>query len=86
MNVRVGFLEGTASFATGLSVLDGLVAALARTAGVQLALEVAPGTADQEVAAAGRALGEALAAPLRAPDASGRGSACSRPTRLWRER
>jgi imidazoleglycerol-phosphate dehydratase len=76
VNVRVGFGEGLAvSVATGLPVLDHLVGALARSAGMQLTIEVAPGTADQEAVAAGRAFGEALAAPLRAPEASGHGFA-----------
>jgi len=51
------------------------VSELARSARLQLALEVAPGTGDQEAIAAGRAFGEALATPLRAPGASGRGFA-----------
>jgi imidazoleglycerol-phosphate dehydratase len=64
---------GSASVATGLPVLDHLVGELARTARLRIALEVAPGSADEEVAAAGRGLGEALAGPLRAEGASGRG-------------
>lgn len=65
--------DGHASVATGLPVLDHLVGELARTARLRVALEVAPGSADEEVAAAGRALGEALAGPLRAPGACGHG-------------
>jgi len=65
--------EGSASIATGLPVLDHLVGELARTARLRIALEVAPGSADEEVAAAGRALGEALAPLLRGPGASGHG-------------
>ncbi len=65
--------EGSASVATGLPVLDHLVGELARTAGLRITLEVAPGSVEQEVAAAGRALGEALAGPLRDDGASGRG-------------
>jgi imidazoleglycerol-phosphate dehydratase len=73
-NARVELApEGAANVSTGLSVLDHLVGELARTARVQLTLEVAPGTADEEVAAAGRGLGEALAALVRAPGASGQG-------------
>jgi imidazoleglycerol-phosphate dehydratase len=72
---RLAFADGEAQIATGLSVLDYLVAAFARAAGVRLSLEVAPGTAEREAAAAGVALGEALAAPLRAAGASGRGFA-----------
>jgi len=65
--------EGSASIATGLPVLDHLVGELARTARLRIALEVAPGSADEEVAAAGRGLGEALAPLLRGTGASGRG-------------
>jgi imidazoleglycerol-phosphate dehydratase len=63
--------EGSASIATGLPVLDHLVGELARTGRLRISLEVAPGSADEEVAAAGRGLGEALAGPLRSPTASG---------------
>jgi imidazoleglycerol-phosphate dehydratase len=65
--------DGSASVATGLPVLDHLVGALARCGGLRLTLEVAPGTAEEEVKAAGRALGAALAEPLRSAGASGRG-------------
>ena len=65
--------EGSASVATGLPVLDHLLGELARTARLRLSLEVAPGSADEEVAAAGRGLGEALATLVRSPGASGRG-------------
>ncbi|HZO97156.1 MAG TPA: hypothetical protein VFB42_07280 [Gaiellaceae bacterium] len=65
--------EGSASVATGLPVLDHLVGELARSARLRVSLEVAPGSADEEVAAAGRGLGEALAGPLRGPRACGRG-------------
>jgi len=65
--------EGSASVATGLPVLDHLVGELARTGRLRISLEVAPGSADEEVAAAGRGLGEALAVPLRSSGASGRG-------------
>jgi imidazoleglycerol-phosphate dehydratase len=64
--------EGSAHAATGLPVLDHLVGELARTARLRLSLEVAPGSADEEVAAAGRGLGEALSGLLRSPEASGR--------------
>jgi imidazoleglycerol-phosphate dehydratase len=64
---------GTADVATGLPMLDHLIGRLAATAGVRLALEVAPGSADAEVAAAGKGLGEAFATVLRADGASGRG-------------
>jgi imidazoleglycerol-phosphate dehydratase len=52
--------EGTANAATGLPVLDHLVGELAQTARFKLSLEVAPGSADEAVGAAGRALGESL--------------------------
>jgi imidazoleglycerol-phosphate dehydratase len=73
---RVGLDDGSeAQIATGLSVLDYLLGACMSAAGLQLALEVAPGTGDREAVAAGRALGEALSPLLRAPGASGRGFA-----------
>ncbi len=64
---------GSSNVATGLSVLDYLVSELARTGRIQLSLEVAPGTVDEGVSAAGRALGEALAGLLRTPGATGHG-------------
>ena len=85
--MRLGFGEGAASVVTGLTVLDYLLGEFARTARAQLSLEVAPGAADEEVAAAGAALGEALAALLRAAGAS-RGAAAPGcpPTRRSRAR
>jgi imidazoleglycerol phosphate dehydratase HisB len=65
--------RGEASVATGLPVLDHLVGRLAETARLQITLEVEPGQADEEVAAAGRALGTSLAELLHAPAAWGRG-------------
>jgi imidazoleglycerol-phosphate dehydratase len=65
--------HGEARVATGLPVLDHLVGRLASTARLRITLEVEPGSAEEEVAAAGRALGSALAEPLRADGASGRG-------------
>src|SRR5207302_1320007 len=56
--------EGRARVATGVSVFDHLLTLLARHAGFDLTLEVAPGDPDEEVAAAGRALGQALAEAL----------------------
>jgi imidazoleglycerol-phosphate dehydratase len=53
--------EGSANVATGLPVLDHLVGQLAGAARFRLSLEVAPGSADEAVAAAGHALGAALA-------------------------
>jgi imidazoleglycerol-phosphate dehydratase len=52
--------EGSANVATGLPVLDHLIGELARSARFKLSLEVAPESADEAVAAAGRALGSAL--------------------------
>jgi imidazoleglycerol phosphate dehydratase HisB len=74
MGVRVELArEGSASVATGLPVLDHLVGELARCGGLRVTLEVAPGSAEEEVAAAGRALGRALTEPLRSGGAAGRG-------------
>src|SRR5438105_13001177 len=56
--------EGRARVATGVSVFDHLLTLLARHAGFDLTLEVAPGDPDEEVAAAGRALGQAVAEAL----------------------
>jgi imidazoleglycerol-phosphate dehydratase len=67
--------EGRANVATGVAVVDHLLALLAERAGFDLTLEVAPGDPDEEVAAAGRALGRALAEPLQAEGARGHGSA-----------
>jgi len=66
---------GRSNVVTGISVLDHLLALLARYAGFDLALEVAPAPDQAEVTAAGRALGEALAGPLQAEGARGFGSA-----------
>ena len=75
-NVRVNVRgTGSANVATGLPVLDHLLGRLAEHASFDLALEVEPGGADEEVAAAGRALGESLAEPLRAEGVRGHGSA-----------
>ena len=52
--------SGQANVATGLPVLDHLLALLAEYASFDLTLEVAPGAAEGEVAAAGRVLGQAL--------------------------
>jgi len=69
--VRVALAaEGSANVATGLPVLDHLVAELARTGRFKLSLEVAPGTADEAVAAAGKAIGSALGARLDSPGAA----------------
>jgi imidazoleglycerol-phosphate dehydratase len=63
--------EGSANVATGLPVLDHLVAELARTARFKVSLEVAPESADEAVAAAGRAFGTELAAHLKRGAGSG---------------
>jgi imidazoleglycerol-phosphate dehydratase len=58
--------EGAASVETGLPVLDHLVRELAQAGRFHIALEVEPGSADEAVTAAGRALGRAVAARLTA--------------------
>ena len=60
-----------ARVATGVPVLDHLVGLFARHGSFDLTLEIAPGNLGAEVAAAGRALGEALAPVLRQPGARG---------------
>ena len=62
------------SISTGLPVLDHLISLLAEYAGLDLSLEVQPGAATDEVVAAGRALGEALAPELRGEGVRGHGS------------
>ena len=73
--VRVVDGRGQANVSTGLPVLDHLLGLLAGTAGFDLTLEVAPGTPDAEVAAAGSGFGAALHERLRADGARGHGSA-----------
>jgi imidazoleglycerol-phosphate dehydratase len=65
--------SGACNVETGLPLLDRLVERLAEYARFDVALEVEPGGADAEVAEAGRALGAALAGPLRAEGALGYG-------------
>ena len=65
--------EGSANVSTGLPVLDHLIGELARTGRFKLGLEVAPGSPDEAVTAAGRALGSALAELLAEPGATGLG-------------
>lgn len=65
--------SGVVTVSTGLPVLDHLLGLLARTGRFDLTLELAPGEPEAEVAGAGRALGLALAEPLRAPGAAGHG-------------
>jgi imidazoleglycerol-phosphate dehydratase len=67
--------RGEANVTTGLPVLDHLLTLLAEYASFDLALEVEPGAPTREVDAAGRALGEGLAGPLRVPGSPGHGSA-----------
>ncbi len=64
--------KGSANVATGLPVLDHLIGELARTGRFRLALEVAPESPDEAVAAAGRALGAAFVERL-VPPAAGNG-------------
>jgi imidazoleglycerol-phosphate dehydratase len=63
----------SANVNTGVPVLDHLVGILGQYAAFEVVLEVAPESAEAEVAAAGKALGEALRDVLRSGDASGRG-------------
>jgi imidazoleglycerol-phosphate dehydratase len=67
--------SGRASVVTGVPVLDHLLVLLAEHASFDLELEIAPGEAEAEVAAAGRALGQALSDALRAEGSRGHGSA-----------
>jgi imidazoleglycerol-phosphate dehydratase len=73
--VRVQPGGGPTNIETGVPVLDHLLALMAHYARFGLALQVEPGSADLEVAAAGTALGEGLAGSLRADGALGYGSA-----------
>ena len=65
----------TAGVTSGIPLLDHLLSLLAQHAGFALSLDVEPGEADAEVAAAARALGEALAGRLHVDGARGHGSA-----------
>jgi imidazoleglycerol-phosphate dehydratase len=65
--------RGRATVSTGLPLLDHLLGLLASRARFDLALEVAPHSVDAELAAAGRAVGDALSEPLRADAAPGHG-------------
>ncbi len=67
--------SGASSASTGLPVLDHLIGLLTRYAGFDVALEIAPGRRDDEVAVAGRALGRALHAHLHVDGVRGYGSA-----------
>ncbi|HEY6835729.1 MAG TPA: hypothetical protein VI142_04585 [Gaiellaceae bacterium] len=66
--------SGEASVATGVPVLDHLIGLVAQYGSFDLALEIAPGEAEAEIAAAGRALGRALEEPLHSEAARGYGS------------
>lgn len=67
--------RGETNVATGLPVLDHLLALAAAYGGFDLAVEVAPAEAGAEVAAAGRELGVAVAGLLGGGGALGHGSA-----------
>lgn len=65
--------EREVNVATGVAVLDHLLAELADTGGFGLSLEIAPDEPEAEVGTAGRAFGEAVAPLLEADGAPGRG-------------
>ena len=67
--------QGEANVVTGVAVLDHLLGLLVEYASFDLTLEVAPGEAEAEIAAAGRALGRALEDALRSAGTRGHGSA-----------
>lgn len=67
--------SGNARVESGLPLLDHLLELLALYGSFDLALALAPGGGDSQLAVAGRTLGEALNGPLRAPQARGHGSA-----------
>jgi imidazoleglycerol-phosphate dehydratase len=67
--------RGEANVETGVPVLDHLLGLLAEYASFDLSLEVAPGDAEAEVAAAGRALGDALRGAFAQEGVRGHGSA-----------
>jgi imidazoleglycerol-phosphate dehydratase len=72
--VRVALdATGESSVETGLRVLDHLIGELAWAGRFRIVLEVAPDTTESAVAAAGEALGRALAERLAAPRATGLG-------------
>ena len=76
MHARVNVAgHGEANVATGVPVLDHLLVLLAEYASFDLSLEVAPGDAEAEVAAAGRALGNALRDAFAQEGVRGHGSA-----------
>jgi imidazoleglycerol-phosphate dehydratase len=67
--------SGEAQVSTGVPVLDHVLALLAQYASFDLSLEIAPGEAEAEIAAAGLALGQALNDALRSEGCRGHGSA-----------
>jgi imidazoleglycerol-phosphate dehydratase len=67
--------SGRSSVDTGIPVLDHLLGLLAQHASFDLTLEIAPEDPEMEVAAAGRALGQALTGSLRGQGSTGHGSA-----------
>jgi imidazoleglycerol-phosphate dehydratase len=76
VRIRVS-LDGTgkSNVGTGLPVLDHLLGLVARYGSLDIELQLAPETGEAEVAAAGKALGEALREPLMDEDVRGHGSA-----------
>jgi imidazoleglycerol-phosphate dehydratase len=70
---RLSLGTGQSSVATGVAVLDHLLLELAAAGGFELDLEIAPSEPEAEVDAAGREVGEALAALLAGDHAAGRG-------------
>ena len=66
--------NGDAAVETGIPLVDHLLRLLAEYASFDLELQVAPGSALEEIRAAGHALGDALRAPLTTPPARGHGS------------
>jgi imidazoleglycerol-phosphate dehydratase len=67
--------SGTSAVSTGLPVLDHLLGLVAAYGSLDVTLQVAPGAADEEVAAAGKAFGEELRAALHDDGVRGHGSA-----------
>jgi imidazoleglycerol-phosphate dehydratase len=67
--------SGEANVSTGVPALDHLIGLLAQYGSFEIALEIAPGAAEAEVAAAGRAVGRALEDALRSGGSRGHGSA-----------
>lgn len=72
---RIAPGTGSSNIATGIPVLDHLLAELARSGGFELRLELPPGDGEAEVAGAGAALGASFAEVLRGDDSAGHGSA-----------